>query len=411
MFLLQHLKLISNTLRRNKRRTFLTMLGIIIGVAAVIFINSVGAGAQGLILNQIKGIGSNLIAILPGGSEETGPPASIMGVVITTLTNDDAEAIANSINRVESVASYVRGNGSITYGSQNIDANFSGVTASYPIVEETQIDSGRFFTKDEEKDLSRVIVLGSQVKEDLFGDQDPIGKSIRLKKESFRIIGVMKARGSAGFQSYDTQVFIPLFTAQKVLLGIKHVSFIRVKVDNEKDIDEVVVQIKGLLRQRHDITDPLQDDFSVRNQAQALQVLVSVTDALRLFMAAIAALGLVVGGIGIMNIMLVAVNERIREIGLRKAVGATAQNIQRQFLLETVLISLLAGVIGLILGIIFSFITALVIRSLGYEWDFIVSWQSIVLGVGVSFLVGLVFGIYPARKAASLEPIESLRYE
>jgi len=332
MFFLQHLKLISNTLRRNKRRTFLTMLGIIIGVAAVIFINSVGAGAQGLILNQIKGIGSNLVAILPGGSEETGPQASVMGVVITTLINEDAEIIADSIKHVGSVASYVQGNGSITYGSQNIDANFSGVSASYTSVEDTQVATGRFFTKDEEKDLSRVIVLGSQVKEDLFGDQDPIGKTVRLKKESFRIIGVMKARGSAGFQSYDTQVFIPLVTAQKVLLGIEHVSFIRVKVDDEKYIDDVIIQIKDLLRQRHDITDPAQDDFSVRNQAQALQVLGSVTDALRLFMAAIAALGLVVGGIGIMNIMLVAVNERIREIGLRKAVGATAKNVLKQFL-------------------------------------------------------------------------------
>ncbi|KKR99014.1 MAG: hypothetical protein UU49_C0012G0004 [Candidatus Magasanikbacteria bacterium GW2011_GWC2_41_17] len=387
------------------------MLGIIIGVSAVIFINSVGAGAQSLIFNQIKGVGSNLIGILPGGSEEDGPPASVMGIIITTLTNDDALAIAKQILHAESVTSYVKGTGTLHWQAQTADSSFNGVSSSYIVTEETEVGEGRFFTEDEARDLSRVIVLGSQIKEDLFGDQDPIGQTVRLKKENFRVIGVMKPRGTAGFQNYDTEVFIPLLTAQKLLLGIKHISFMRVKIDKEIYMDDSVEQIKQILRDRHNISNASEDDFSVRNQAQALQVLGSVTDALRLFMAAIAALGLLVGGIGIMNIMLVAVNERVREIGLRKAVGATYKNILWQFLLETTFISFFAGAIGIILGIGFSFLAALIVRQLDYDWDFVVSWQSIVLGFSASCAVGLIFGIYPARKAARLEPIDALRYE
>ncbi|MEK7189543.1 MAG: ABC transporter permease [Patescibacteria group bacterium] len=409
--IIHYLRLITATLKKNRRRTFLTMLGIIIGVSAVIFINSVGAGAQSLIFNQIKGVGSNLIGILPGGSEEDGPPASVMGIIITTLTNDDALAIAKLIPHAESVTSYVKGTGTLHWQAQTADLNFNGVSASYIKTEDTEVGEGRFFTEDEARDLSRVIVLGSQITKDLFGDQDPLGQTVRLKKENFRVIGVMKARGTAGFQNYDTEIFIPLLTAQKLLLGIKHISFMRVKIDQKIYLDDSVEQIKQILRDRHNIRDAREDDFSVRNQAQALQVLGSVTDALRLFMTAIAALGLLVGGIGIMNIMLVAVNERIHEIGLRKAVGATYKNILWQFLLETTFISFFAGAIGIILGIILSFLAAVIVRQLDYDWDFVVSWQSIVLGFGASCAVGLIFGIYPARQAARLEPMEALRYE
>ncbi len=387
------------------------MLGIIIGVSAVIFINSVGAGAQSLIFNQIKGVGSNLIGVLPGGSEENGPPASVMGIIITTLTNNDAISITKQIPHAESVTAYVKGAGTIHWQAQALDLNFNGVSASYIQTEDTEVADGRFFTEDEAKDLSRVIVLGSQVKDDLFGDQNALGQNVRLKKESFRVVGIMKPRGTAGFQNYDTEVFLPLATAQKLLLGIRHISFMRVKIDQEKYLDESAEQIKQLLRARHNIRDAAEDDFSVRNQAQALKALGSITDALRLFMAAIAALGLLVGGIGIMNIMLVAVNERVREIGLRKAVGATYKNILWQFLLETTFISFFAGTIGIILGIVLSFFAAMIVRQLGYDWDFVVSIQSIVLGFGASCAVGLIFGIYPARKAARLEPMEALRYE
>lgn len=411
MLFLQTLKLISTALKKNKRRTFLTMLGIIIGVAAVIFINSVGAGAQSLIFNQIKSVGSNLIGILPGGSEESDPPASVMGIVVTTLTYDDTESILNRVPHAEGVSAYVSGNGTISWRSESSDINFTGVTASYVGVEDAEVAEGRFFDKDEEKDLSKVIVLGSKLKEDLFGDQEAIGEIVRLKKENFRIVGVMKPRGSTGFQNYDSVAFVPLFTAQKLLLGINYVSFVRVKIDKEENINDAVGQIEQLLRERHNIPNPSQDDFSVRNQAEALKTLGVITDALRLFMAAIASLGLVVGGVGIMNIMLIAVNERIREIGLRKAVGATYRDILQQFLAETIFISSFAGILGIILGIILSFLTSLIVRKIGYSWDFIVSWQSLILGFGVSFLVGLIFGIYPARKAAKLEPVEALRYE
>jgi len=315
------------------------------------------------------------------------------------------------VPHLEAVSAYVTGEGTLSWRSQSVDTTFTGVTASYTQVEDSQIADGHFFTKTEEKDLSKIIVLGSKIKEDLFGDQNPIGETVRLKKETFRVIGVMRPRGSSSLQNYDSQVFIPLVTAQKIMLGISHVSFIRAKVDLEQNIDNAVEQIKILLRERHNLTNPTQDDFSVRNQAQALEILDSVTDALRLFIAAIAGLGLLVGGIGVMNIMLIAVNERVREIGLRKAVGATYQNILCQFLAETVFISSLAGVFGIIIGIFLSYLASVVIRHLDYSWDFVVSWQSIILGFGVSFLVGLIFGIYPARQAAKLEPVEALRYE
>lgn len=400
-------------LNSNRRRTFLTMLGIIISIAAVIAINSAGAGAQSLIFNQIKSLGTNLIGILPGSSDDDGPPASVMGIVITTLTNDDALAIANRANipHAESVTAYVKGAGTLTWRAATFDGSFNGVSYTFPETEKVEIATGRFLTKDEDDNQARVIVLGSQVKEDLFGDREAIGETIRLRKENFRVVGVMKQRGSASFQSYDTQVYLPLRTTQKLLLGINHVSYIRVKVEVAENLDEIMEQIRILLRERHGINNPLEDDFSVRSQAQALGVLTQITDALRLFINAIAAIGLLVGGIGIMNIMLIAVNERIREIGLRKAMGATYRRVLWQFLAETIFISLAAGIIGVILGILLAILAAMIIRSLGYDWDLIVSWQSILAAVAVSFLIGLIFGLYPARRAARLEPVEALRYE
>lgn len=400
-------------LNGNRRRTFLTMLGIIISIAAVIAINSAGAGAQSLIFNQIKSLGTNLIGVMPGGSEENGPPASVMGIVVTTLTNDDALALNNraSVPHVESVTAYVKGFGTLTWRTTTFDGSFNGVSYTFPDTEKVDIAVGRFFNKEEDGNLSRVIVLGNQVKEDLFGDREAIGEIVRLRKENFRVVGVLEQRGSASFQSYDTQVYLPLRTAQKLLLGINHVSYIRIKVDVAENLNDTMDQIRVLLRERHGITNPVEDDFSVRSQAQALGVLTQITDALRLFITAIAAIGLLVGGIGIMNIMLIAVNERIREIGLRKAVGATYQRVLWQFLAETTFISLFAGLIGIILGVFLAILAAVVIRSLGYDWDLVVSWQSISVSVLFSFLIGLIFGLYPARRAAKLEPVEALRYE
>ena len=389
------------------------MLGMIIGISSVIIIMAVGASAQGLILNQIKSVGSNLIGILPGASDENGPPASVFGITVTTLKYDDILALEKSDNapHVVAAAAYVKGTGSVSWENRSVDTNFTGTTANYIEVEDAEVTNGRFFTEEEDRSLARVVVLGSQVAKDLFDNTDPIGQDVKVKREQFKVIGVMKERGSAAFQNEDDQIFIPLVTAQKIILGIDNLGFARAKVDDSKNLDESIADIKATLRERHGITDPSQDDFSVRSMQQALDVFTGVTNALKFFLAAIAAIALLVGGIGIMNIMLVSVNERIREIGLRKAVGAKNGNIRNQFIIETVVIAFGGGLIGVIFGVLISGLVALVARYLGYKWDFIVAPDSVILACGVSIVIGLVFGIYPAIKAAKLDPIEALRYE
>jgi ABC-type antimicrobial peptide transport system permease subunit len=401
------------TLASRKMRSFLTMLGMIIGISSVIIIMSIGSSAQGLILDQIKSTGSNLIGILPGASDENGPPASVLGISVTTLKYEDALALTKleNVPHALAVAAYVRGTATVSWQNRSIDTNFTGTTASYINVEDTEVESGRFFTEEEEKSINRVVVLGSQVVDDLFAGADPLGQEIKVKRETFKVIGVMKKRGAAIFQNQDNQIFIPLNTAQKILLGIDHLGYARVKVDDSQNLDQTVEDIKATLRQRHNIDDPADDDFTVRSLQQAIDVFTGVTNAIKFFLAAIAAIALLVGGIGIMNIMLVSVNERIREIGLRKAVGARKGNIINQFLAETIVISLGGGLIGAVLGIIISGIIAIVANYLGYKWGFIITPGSVILASFVSIAIGLVFGIYPAYKAASLDPIEALRYE
>lgn len=399
----------------NKTRSFLTMLGIIIGVAAVVLIMALGAGAQSLILAQVKGLGADLVGILPGKSETNGPPASAMGVVVTTLTYDDLQALIKKNNgfHIVSAVGYSKGVGTVTWNSNSYDTNLSGLTVGYLETEGGEVASGRFFTLEEEQNLARVIVLGSTVKKELFGESDALGQRVKIKKQVFEVIGVMAERGKVAFQDYDDQVFIPLRTMQKLINGVNHLSFIRAKVDNNNDVDQAIEEISWLLRDRHGITDQSgqSDDFSVRSAAQALDMLTTITNALRYFLAAMAAMSLVVGGIGIMNIMLISVTERTREIGLRQAVGAKRRDIIRQFLLEAVILTSVGGACGIVLGIFLSWVSAVVIRGLGYDWEFSISIISIIVAAGVSALIGVVFGLYPAYKASRLEPIESLSYE
>ena len=389
------------------------MLGIIIGVAAVIIIMSVGAGAQNLILAQVKTLGSDLITILPGGSEEMGPPASVMGIIVTTLTYDDAQAIKKEVAGLDGVGSYNRGFATLSWQSNKYDSNLNGVTSSYLEVEGGQLEIGRFFTQEEEKNLSKIIILGHTVKQELFGDQDAIGQRVKIKKNIFKVVGVMRERGTVAFQNYDDQVLMPLKTLQKLILNIDYLSNIRIKVKDINNMDNVVDEIKMFLRQRHDIRDQsgASDDFTVRNTADALDMLGIITNALRYFLTAMAALSLVVGGIGIMNIMLVSVYERTQEIGLRKAIGANNFNILTQFLAEAITVTLLGGIVGIILGILISFGISVIANFMDYDWKFIISPASIFVSVFVATFVGLVFGLYPARKASKLDPINALRYE
>ena len=391
------------------------MLGIIIGVAAVIIIIAVGAGAQSLILNQVKSLGTDIIGILPGASEEEGPPASVMGIVITTLTYDDALALTdkkNAPNVLEAVA-YYKSVGAVSWGANTYDTNLSGATVGYLTVESGEVAQGRFFTKDEEVNLAKVAVLGSTAKKELFGESDPLGQKVKIKKQNFEVIGVMKERGTVAFQNNDDQVFLPLRTMQKLIAGVNHVSMMRLKIDHQANTDRAMQDIKITLRERHEIKDQsgANDDFTVRSSAQALDTITAITNALKFFLAAMAALSLLVGGIGIMNIMLVSVTERTREIGLRKAVGASNKNIRSQFLMEAVTITLAGGIIGIIIGSLVSLLIYVGAKVLGYDWNLEVSISSILLALSVSVAVGLTFGLYPAYKASRLEPIEALRHE
>ena len=411
MNLLEQVRSVGRIIGRNKVRSFLTMLGIVIGVMAVIIVMSVGAGAQSLILNQIKSMGSNLIGVLPGKADEKGPPASVMGVVITTLKDDDIRALVKEIPAVTAGTGYVKGTATLNWGEQKTDTNFTGVNAEYIDVEDAPVERGRFFTEEEDRTAARIVVLGSSVANDLFGDQDPLDKQIKIKKTLFNIIGVMKARGTSGMQNQDNQVFVPLNTAQKLLLGINYISFARVKVDRAENVTSAMEQMDYILRDRHKIDNPENDDFSVRSMAQGLEAVTSITNALKMFLVAIAAIALVVGGIGIMNIMLAAVQERTREIGLRKAVGAKNRDIIIQFLVESIAITSIGGIIGIIFGILISYAVARTAQGMGYNWDFVISISAIIVGCVVSVGVGLLFGIVPARRASRLDPIEALRHE
>lgn len=398
-------------IKRNKMRSFLTSLGIIIGISSVIIIISLGAGAQSLVVNQIKGVGSDLIGVLPGASESNGPPASVMGINITTLKYSDGQAVLAQVPEIESFTAYVRGSATVSWQNQKKDTSFSGVTPSYLIVEATDVKLGRFFSEEEEGSAARVVVLGSEVADALFNNNDPLNAQVKINKENFNVIGVMKSRGSTFFQSQDNQVFVPLNTAQKIMLGINYVNVLRFKVAPNADMDLAIDSVKRVIRERHNISNPEQDDFSARSQVQALDTLNSLTNALSYFLAMVAGISLIVGGIGIMNIMLVSINESTREIGLRKAVGATRRDISIQYLVQTVALSMVGGFLGIFFGVLISWLVSIVANYLGYAWDFVVTWQSVVLAVGFTFVVGLLSGWYPAKKAAELNPIDALRYE
>jgi len=384
------------------------MLGIIIGVAAVISIMSVGASAQDLLLAQVKAMGTNLIGILPGASDDQGPPSSAFGIEITTLKYEDALDI-KKLPHVLAVCSYITGRGTVSYQKEAYEFNYVGLTPDYPVVEDTAFAAGRFIKQEDLDNLARVAVLGSQAAKKLFGQENPLEKQIKVNQIVFKVVGVMKERGASGLQNQDEQIYIPLKTAQKIMLGIDYVAYIRAKIDREENIAPATEQIKQVLRFRHRIKDPAKDDFSVRSTAQALDILGTVTQALKSFLVAVAAISLIVGGIGIMNIMFVTVNERTKEIGLRKAVGAKRKDILLQFLLESAAMTLLGGLVGIILGILISAAIALGVNYFGYDWKFIITPLAVFLSTLMAVSVGLVFGLWPANRASLLSPMDALR--
>lgn len=399
-------------LKVNKSRSILTILGIVIGVAAIIIIMSLGQGAQNLILGQLQSIGSNVIAVVPG--REPSGPTDIIATFTDSLKERDLESLSNKSNlpHAVSIMPVVFGSQTAAYGNETYSPTILGVTESFANLYDIYPSEGRIFNQDEIKSYADVVVIGYEIKQELFGASDAVGRKIKIKGRNFRVVGVIDKAGQVSFINFDKVAFVPYTTAQRYIFGIKYFHRLAIEVDEEENVAATVAAIETTLRNNHNITDPEKDDFFIETQASAMATVSTITGALTLFLASVAAVSLIVGGIGIMNIMLVSVTERTREIGLRKALGARHKDILRQFLLEAILLTAAGGIIGILSGAILSFIVSLVLsRYLGMDWAFTFPVQGALLGLGVSAAVGLMFGIYPARQAAKKSPIEALRYE
>lgn len=391
-------------LTANKARSSLTILGIVIGIASVIAMVSIGAGAQGAISASIEGLGSNLLTVMPGIVQPGRGFVSSGRGTAQTIKNDDAEALKGVSDVVATSPELQRRFQIISQTGNNTNSNVIGATDEYAIVRNVAIDRGSFLTEAHERSLARVIVLGPTVAADLFGeDDDPVGKTIRLNKLNFKVIGVLKSKGGSGFFNPDDTVLVPLSTMQKILAGVDYLSMIAMTVVDKEQMPRVQEEVAALLMARHKIEEP---DFSIISQADILGALTQVTTTFTMFLASIAGISLVVGGIGIMNMMLTAVTERTREIGLRKAIGARKKDITLQFLAEAVMLTFIGGAIGVALG---ATVALGVSQLAGIATR--VSPQAVLLAFGVSAAIGIVFGYYPARKAAIMNPIDALRYE
>lgn len=409
-------KTATRSLTHGKMRSVLTMLGIVIGISSVIILMSIGQSAQDLILGQVQSVGSNLIIITPGAPSGSGfsAPASAQGIVITSLKQEDVNSLQREPS-ISAVAPLVSGQAEVVQGNTNKTVSYQGATADMFSVRNLTLGKGYIFTKGDVDSANHVAVIGPDLATKLFGAYvDPLNKTIRLKNISFRVVGVL-SKGGTGLGGVDqgNLVIIPITIAQKQLLGINYFNTILVEANPSYDINFVKSRITFSLRQDHGITDSTKDDFNIMTQADLLSIVGSITSILTLFLAAIASISLIVGGIGIMNIMLVSVTERTREIGLRKAVGATDNDILQQFLIESVLLTFAGGVVGIVFGAVVVGAVYFGINAFNptLGWVFAFPLSSVILGLLVSGIAGIAFGIYPARQAGKKNPIDALRYE
>ncbi len=394
------------SLTLNKLRTGLAVLGIVIGIGSVIALVSLGQSSQKSIENSIQSLGSNLLTVIPGGQSSGGIRGAAGGG--TTLTIDDAVAMSKdtTLTEVSKVSPEYLGRSQVTAGANNTNTSISGVTAVYADIHKVTMASGVFIADADNTTLRKVAVLGPTAASNLFGANDPLGQQIRMSGQLLTVVGVTSAKGGTGFQNPDDAIYVPLQTAMKILFGATHLSTIAVEAKSADTMTDAQNQVGYFLLARHKIADPASADFSIFSQNDILNTASSVTGIFTTLLSGIAAISLLVGGIGIMNIMLVTVTERTREIGLRKALGAKKNTIVTQFLTEAVILTFVGGIFGILLGVAISF-TLSKIMSL----PFTLSPASIALSIGVSGGIGILFGWYPARTAAGLQPIEALRYE
>lgn len=402
------------SLRVHKARSFLTILGIVIGIAAIILITSIGRGAENLILAQIAGLGAETVVLRPG-KHPTGPSDFVDTLFADSITDRDIDLLerqADSIGIVE-IAPAVFLSGSVSYRGETYRPQIFGMPAEFMARTFNVYPSeGTLFTESDIRARASVAVIGSKVKEELFGEEEAIGRTIRFKNHAFRIIGIFPPTGQIAFFNVDEVVLVPQTTAQKTLLGINYYNEVILRAENAEVVPDVIEEVTLAIRESHDIENPDDDDFFVESQQAAVEQIQTITRALTVFLSSVVAIALVVGGIGVMNIMLVSVTERTREIGLRKALGATDSNILTQFLIEAVVLTATGGIVGIAIGGIFGFLASIVLRyALASGWNFAFPVGSALLGFAISGLVGLVFGLYPARQASKKSPIEALRYE
>ena len=395
-----------SALTSNKARSGLTMLGIVIGISSVIVLVGVGQGATASVTSSISSLGSNLLIVSPGASKAAGPVSGGSGSA-TTLTSADADALKAGLPDAKAIAVELSKRYQVTAKGTNTNTSVIGTEVIYPEVRNITIDTGTFFSSTQVKSAAKVVVLGPTARDTLFGTgSDALGKSIKISGVQFKVIGVSVAKGGSGFTNTDSNLYVPLSSAQRYLAGRSSISSIDIEAKDAASVSLAQQETSDILLARHHISDPTLADFSVLNQADVVSSLSTITGTLTLLLGAIAGISLLVGGIGIMNMMLTTVTERTREIGLRKAVGAKRNDISLQFLVEAVMLTFTGGLIGVLLGIAI----ALAVTASGVITAS-VSWQSVVLAFGVSALVGIIFGLYPASRAARLRPIDALKYE
>ena len=403
----------------NKLRTALTILGIVIGSSSVIIVYSAGEGLRGLLLGQIESFGTNIIQTeikIPANKksasegERSSGAAIAQGVQVTTLKHDDLLDL-KKISNVSGGYGAVLSQDQISYGSEVRRAFLMGVSADYINIDKTDIAQGRFFTENEDKSLARVVVLGSKISEKLFGNSYPIGKFVSLHKSKYQVIGVMEEKGKMMTMDFDDYVYLPVQTLQKRIMGINHFLYMVHQVENPLLALETAEEFRQVLRENHNISDPLKDDFRVMTMDEMMATLDTITGALTILLLAIIVISLIVGGVGILNVMHVTVSERVAEIGLRKAVGADYKSIRMQFLVESVIITCLGGVIGVLLGVLLSWVLAWGAWRYGLDWKLVIPLEGVLVAIFFSFLFGILFGLGPAKRAARLDPLEAMRKE